>query len=114
MLVREEQMVLPAAVLPPLLLLLASSVAAASATPISCPADFTLMVQTANWTVCEDLSQRTGSLLFLAPDGSTLALLNKTAEAMYNPANVTGPVHPPALRKVPTRASLSTWQPRRR
>ena len=32
---------------------------------------------------------------FLAPDGSTLALLNKTAEAMYNNANVTGPVHPP-------------------
>jgi hypothetical protein len=57
------------------------------------------MVQTANWTVCEDLSRRTGSLLFLAPDGSTLALLNKTAEAMYNTANVTGPVHPPRPAK---------------
>ena len=72
----------------------ATVVGAFAAAP-SCPSGFTAMAQTANWTVCEDLGQRAGSLLFLAPDGSQLALLNKTAEAMFNTANTTSPTHPP-------------------
>ena len=46
-------------------------------------------------TVCEDLGRRAGALIYFAPDGSRLALLNKTAEPMFNTANTTSPVHPP-------------------
>jgi hypothetical protein len=53
-------------------------------------------------TVCEDLARRSGSLVFLAPDGSQLAVLNKTAERMFtdksNMSNVTAmkPPLPPS------------------
>lgn len=46
------------------------------------------MAQSSSWIACEDLTQRTGSLIFLSPDGTQLALLNKTAEHMFTNANL--------------------------
>jgi hypothetical protein len=46
------------------------------------------MAQSANWTACEDLTHRTGSLIFLGSDGSSLAVLNKRAEHMFTNANL--------------------------
>jgi hypothetical protein len=71
-----------------LLLLCATAATAAAATPSACPAGFTLMAATANFTACEDHSKREGSLIFLSPAGQQLGEpIAKSAAAMYSTAN---------------------------
>jgi hypothetical protein len=55
----------------------------------ACPRGATLMASTENWTVCEDLSSRTGAVTFFTADGAELASLGKTAAPMYGCGNRT-------------------------
>ena len=69
-----------------------------------CPTGFTMMHRSANHSVCEDLSRRAGSLLFIAADrAQSPIVINKTAEHMFNSGSSTsshnhgaeGPAPPP-------------------
>ena len=92
-----------------LLTLMAAGGGHAAAT---CPAGFTLMAQTVNWTVCEDLGQRTGSLIFLGLNGAQLAVLNKTTEHMFTNANLSTMKPPvPADGSDPTLAEIMDAAP---
>ena len=70
-----------------LCLWLASAVAPA-ASAAACPAGFTLMASTANFTACEDHRKRDGSLIFMDGAGRQLGEpIPKSAAAMYTTAN---------------------------
>jgi hypothetical protein len=93
-------------------LLLTLMAAAGGHAAATCPAGFTLMAQTVNWTACEDLGQRTGSLIFLGLNGAQLAVLNKTAEHMFTNANLSTMKPPvPADGSDPTLAEIMDAAP---